>query len=110
MIGGAIGSLFKRDEKEQQKQTAALQRIDPSTRETATLLELQRQLTDAARGVVNVPSRFALPQYAPAGGVTVNVSQTNNITAPDGQAVVATMRREMGPMLREEFRSLGISR
>jgi len=108
LLGGAVGSLFGRDQQEQRKQTAALERIDGNTRQAAHILELNRQMVDAARGYFNVPAGFVLPQYSPSVSVTV----TNHVQVQDNETasvVVETMRTELGPMLQQEFAKVGLS-
>lgn len=77
VAGSFLGGLFDKEDKNQQKQLQTLERIDESTRQSATVLEIQRQLMETARGAVNVPSSFILPQYTPQQGSVVQIS---NIT------------------------------
>jgi hypothetical protein len=108
-LGSLVGGLFGGDE-EQQKQTQALDRIDQNTRDTATILELERRMLEVARGAINVPAGFTLPQYVPANGVTVQrmdfTIQINEANNP--KEVVNTLRAELGPMMRQEFARIGI--
>jgi len=112
LVGGGIGSLVSSifgAEKKQDKQVAALERIEANTRDTAHILELERRALAVARGAVNVPSRFTLPQFS----TSATINQTINVTVEaggDATEVVKVVQRELGPMLRREFHAMGFAR
>lgn len=112
ILGGLIGGAF--DDDEDKKQTGSLKRIEANTRESADILELQRQLLEVSRGAFNVPSGFTLPQYTPGGGGTNSSQQTNtfdmtiNVSSNNPDGVVEVIREQFGPMLQEELGKIGI--
>jgi len=105
-----LGGMF--DDNREKDNNATLKRIDTNTRESADILELNRQLLEVSRGAFNVPSTFTLPQYTPFAGGT-SVSQQNVITAnitvqgANGPEVIEAIREQFGPMLQQELGKIG---
>lgn len=111
-LGGLIGGLF--DDEEDKNQTQALNKIEENTRRSVDILELERQANEVARGAINLPSNFSIPAFTPIGAAS-QVSQTTEISVQvdmtnvtDSTTVVETIRQQLGPMLVEEIRKVGL--
>lgn len=115
IVGGIVGGLFGRndEEKRHEEQLQALDKIEYNTGRSVSELELQRQFLEVARGAVNVPTGFNVPGFLPGGGtggtqnndITIQISVNN---ASNGEEVVQTIRRDLGPALTEELRKIGL--
>ena len=116
ILGGMAGGLFDKDKNKKNQDRKNLAKIAANTRESADILEMQRQLMDVSRGAFNVPSDFTLPQYTPGalgGGGGVIIQQTNDIrpvihiNSNDPERVVDVLREQFAPMLQEELGKIG---
>lgn len=114
LAGGALGGLFGGDE-ESKQQTQALRRIEQNTGRSADVLELEKRFLDVARGAVNVPSTFNIPQYTPGSTGSQVIVQQRNVISPtieihgvqNAEETVKIIKENLSPIIVNELKKIG---
>lgn len=102
LVGGLIGSLFGGQDEPEHKVVSSLDAIQRNTKETIDAIEQQTErLLRPENRLINAPSSFRFPQYAPiaptmTGDIVINIT-TQQVTSPE--ALARRIKEEVSDLL-----------